>query len=197
MSCHGTPESLGGDVRLRARTRWRPVVLAVLAALASLSLGPLPAPSADRAPRIHVYFSPHGGAEQAVVRALGGARHQVLAAIYDLTDPAIAEALVDAAARGVETRVIMDAHEAQTRRSQYRRLAQALGARVALRSGVGNPYAIMHDKFAVIDGGRVLTGSFNWTRLAECCNHENLLVIDDADLARLFAREFERIWSER
>jgi hypothetical protein len=144
----------------------------------------------DAQPRIAVFFSPHGGAGDVVVRALRGARRQVLVAIYDLTDDRIAGALVDAAHRHVDTRVIMGA-----RGGQYGVLASALGPRLVLRSGVGNPHAIMHDKFAVIDGSVVLTGSFNWTRLAECCNHENLLVIEDRALARAFAQEFSRIWN--
>ncbi len=177
------------------RMRVVPSVGVVLVLLAWGLPGASPVPRTDAQPRIVVYFSPHGGAEDAVVRVLRGARRQVLVAIYDLTDDRIAGALVEAAHRHVDTRVIMDAREARTRWSQYGVLASALGSRLVLRSGVGNPHAIMHDKFAVIDGSVVLTGSFNWTRLAECCNHENLLVIEDRALAREFAREFSRIWN--
>lgn len=42
---------------------------------------------------------------------------------------------------------------------------------------------IAHNKVMVIDGRTVITGSFNFTKAAEESNAENLLVIDDADLA--------------
>ncbi len=46
----------------------------------------------------------------------------------------------------------------------------------------------------VVDDRFVGTGSFNWTREAECCNWENLVVLDDPALARAFEAEFKRLW---
>ena len=43
--------------------------------------------------------------------------------------------------------------------------------------------AIAHNKVMIIDGHIVVTGSFNFTKAAEEKNTENLLVIDDPDLA--------------
>jgi phosphatidylserine/phosphatidylglycerophosphate/cardiolipin synthase-like enzyme len=59
----------------------------------------------------------------------------------------------------------MDAKSAH-RGSQYPVLAQALGGHLVLRSGHGGRYAITHDKFAVVDGTTVVTGSSNWTYAA-------------------------------
>jgi phosphatidylserine/phosphatidylglycerophosphate/cardiolipin synthase-like enzyme len=42
----------------------------------------------------------------------------------------------------------------------------------------------------VIDGQTVITGSFNFTKAAEERNAENLLVIQDADLARKYAENW-------
>ena len=44
-------------------------------------------------------------------------------------------------------------------------------------------HAIAHNKVMVIDGETVITGSFNFTKVAEERNAENLLVIRDAALA--------------
>jgi phosphatidylserine/phosphatidylglycerophosphate/cardiolipin synthase-like enzyme len=44
----------------------------------------------------------------------------------------------------------------------------------------------------IIDDGTVLTGSFNWTKSAECCNAENLLVLRRSDLALAYAENFAR-----
>ncbi len=43
----------------------------------------------------------------------------------------------------------------------------------------------------VIDGRIVITGSFNFTKAAEESNAENLLVIQDADLAAKYAKNWQ------
>jgi phosphatidylserine/phosphatidylglycerophosphate/cardiolipin synthase-like enzyme len=92
----------------------------------------------------------------------------------------------------------MDASEARYHSSQYPALAAALGGHLALRTGRGGGrYAIMHHKFLVVDDRLVATGSFNWTREAECCNWENLVILDDPALARAFEAEFQRLWNAR
>ena len=53
----------------------------------------------------------------------------------------------------------------------------------------------MHHKFMIIDGRTVMTGSYNWTRSAETRNEENLISVDDPQLAIRFTEEFERIWN--
>ena len=69
-----------------------------------------------------------------------------------------------------------------------------LGTRARLRAGVDGASGIVHDKFAVVDGTRVLTGSFNWTYSAEDRNWENLVIIESPPLAKAYAREFRHIW---
>src|SRR5438445_12580576 len=55
-----------------------------------------------------VYFSPHGGCTEAVVKALEKAKTTVLVQAYSFTSAPIAKALVDAAKRGVKVDVILD-----------------------------------------------------------------------------------------
>jgi hypothetical protein len=53
--------------------------------------------------------------------------------------------------------------------------------------------AIMHNKFCVIDGATVITGSYNWSKQAQE-NWENITIIGDhPELARQFLLEFEAI----
>lgn len=62
--------------------------------------------------------------------------------------------------------------------------------------------AYLHHKYVVVDAfsttsdPTVLTGSHNWSTAAETVNDENTLVFHDADIARLFAAEFQRRWAE-
>ena len=55
-----------------------------------------------------VYFSPDGGATDAIVAELGKATNSVLVQAYSFTSAPIAKALVDAHKRGVKIAVILD-----------------------------------------------------------------------------------------
>ncbi|OMJ84927.1 hypothetical protein SteCoe_13830 [Stentor coeruleus] len=57
-----------------------------------------------------------------------------------------------------------------------------------------DPHAQMHHKFCVIDDYILITGSFNWTKQAVGKNQENLVVMDDPVLARMYTEEFNRMW---
>jgi phosphatidylserine/phosphatidylglycerophosphate/cardiolipin synthase-like enzyme len=57
-------------------------------------------------------------------------------------------------------------------------------------------YAIMHNKFVIVDREAVETGSFNFTAAAERSNAENLLVLQDPSLAQRYGQEWERLWAE-
>ena len=145
-----------------------------------------PAPADFRCP-VAVRFSPHGGAEGAVVDTLRRARVRVHAAIYGLTNPAIETALADLARAGVK--VALKADRTQTsRKSQGALLARLSEAGVAVE--VLQARALLHDKFAIVDDRWVITGSFNWTARAERANRENVLIFDCPALASNFEAEW-------
>jgi len=54
-----------------------------------------------------------------------------------------------------------------------------------------NPKNLMHNKFCVIDGKHVITGSYNWTHRAKS-NDENITVFsDNPEIASRFLKEFD------
>ena len=133
-----------------------------------------------------VYFSPDGGAEAAVVAALGRARQTVLVQAYSFTDEPIAQALKAAHDRGVAVRAILDKSQLTERHSDLAFLVQA-----GVPTWIDAVHAIAHNKVMVIDGRWVVTGSFNFTRAAEHRNAENLLILDAPELAARYARNWE------
>jgi phosphatidylserine/phosphatidylglycerophosphate/cardiolipin synthase-like enzyme len=139
-----------------------------------------------------VAFSPSGGATAAVVAAINEARHTVHLAAYRFTSRPIAEALVTIHARGVEVAVVLDRGNATGPDS----LATFLADRqVPVR--LDTRVAVMHDKFLVVDGLSVETGSFNYTRAAEEQNAENVIILRDSpDVAAPYEREWQRLWAE-
>ena len=146
------------------------LVLSALAGGCDFKLGPLPP--------VEVYFSPKGGATEAVVRALDSAQQTVFVQAYSFTSKDIAEALLRARRRGVVIHIILDKSNLSDHYS---------GADFVANSGmsvlIDAKHPIAHNKIMIIDGETVITGSFNFTRQAEEHNAENLLVIHDRGLA--------------
>ncbi len=141
---------------------------------------------------ISVYFSPKGGCEKAVVGAIKSAEHSIDVAIYAFTNRRIASALIGASKKGVKVRIIMDRETARSRSSV---LPLLLKEGIPVRLKRGSRGGLMHNKYAIVDGKVVLTGSFNWTRSAETRNDENLVIIRSEEVAERFERNFEKLWN--
>jgi phosphatidylserine/phosphatidylglycerophosphate/cardiolipin synthase-like enzyme len=131
-------------------------------------------------------FTPPADCTSLLLREIDAARRQVLVQAYSFTSRPIAEALVAARRRGVEVRVIIDSAAATGPGSVLPLLA---GAGIPVL--IDDPSGIAHNKVMVIDGARVVTGSFNFTRSAEDRNAENLLVLHDPRLAAAYAANWE------
>jgi len=93
--------------------------------------------------------------------------------------------------RGIDVRVVVDKSNATARYTAATFLAnQGVPVRVDYR------YAIMHDKFMVVDGDEVETGSFNFTAAAEKSNAENVIVLHDPAVAQRYGQEWDQLWAE-
>jgi len=140
---------------------------------------------------VDVAFSPSGGATELVVHTIESAHSTIRVAAYSFTSQPIATALLAARRRGIDVRVVVDKSNATARYTAATFLAnQGVPVRVDYR------YAIMHDKFLIVDGATVETGSFNYTAGAEGKNAENVLVLHDPAVAQRYGQEWERLWGE-
>src|SRR5262245_32472266 len=74
---------------------------------------------------VETYFSPKGGATEAVVTRLTQAKESVLVQAYYFTSKPIAQALVEAKKRGVSVQVILDKSQVSARYSSADFLAHA------------------------------------------------------------------------
>ena len=126
---------------------------------------------------------------------IGKARKEIKVAIYSFTRRNISRALTDAVKRGVEVDLKYD-----VKSSEWPGMRQAIGYMrkrgVTCRPiSVAGKYGKMHHKFVVIDGLRVLTGSYNFTTTASTVNYENLVLLEGKGIAAKFLAEFKRIQS--
>lgn len=142
--------------------------------------------SAPIASSTEVYFSPNGGAADAVIREVDAAQVDIHVMTYQLTSPDISDALVRAWSRGVHVSIIVD-------RSQRRTPDYCCAAKTAklIPIFLDAKHPIHHNKVMVIDGETLITGSYNFTHRAEHSNAENMLVIRDAELAQKYLATWE------
>lgn len=142
-------------------------------------------------PNIEVGFSPGNGAENVILRAINSATTEIRVAAYSFTSRPIADALVKAARRGVDVRVLVDKSQRTERYTAANFLAnQGVSVRVDAS------HSIFHSKFAVIDQRHTQTGSFNYSDAAATKNQENALVIwNNPDLARSYLDNWALHWA--
>jgi phosphatidylserine/phosphatidylglycerophosphate/cardiolipin synthase-like enzyme len=131
---------------------------------------------------VEVYFSPNGGAQDAIVREIDRARSSILVQAYSFTSAPIAKALIEAKKRGVAIAAILDKSQ-RTERYSGATFLKNEGIPVMIDAA----HAIAHNKVMVIDSAVVITGSFNFTKAAEKRNAENLLVLRSPELAKIYS----------
>ena len=135
-----------------------------------------------------VAFSPYGNSLNLVLSGINTAKVSIMVAAYSFTSKPITEALRDAHKRGVDV-VCRRRSEGQQRR-KYTAVAFLANQGVPVR--FNGRYAIFHNKFMVIDGRNVETGSFNYSVAAVNKNAENVLVLRDVpELAARYTEEWE------
>jgi phosphatidylserine/phosphatidylglycerophosphate/cardiolipin synthase-like enzyme len=139
-----------------------------------------------------VAFSPNGGGAELVVSVIQQAKRTIRVAAYSFTSKPIAKALMEAHKRGVDVQVVLDKSNLSSKYSSATFLSN-----VGIPVRINSRYAIMHNKYIVVDGMTVQTGSFNYSSAAESKNAENVLVITGNEkLADDYLINWQKLWDE-
>ena len=134
-----------------------------------------------------------GPADAALQALLNGATTSIDAAIYDFGRANLRDALANADNRGVRVRVMGDDEAYQV--SSYQPLYQSLAAAgIPVLYDMRGASSLEHNKFAVIDGTTVWTGSLNWSNTAATYNAENAIAIVSPHLAQAYTTEFQEMF---
>ncbi|MFO0910406.1 MAG: phospholipase D-like domain-containing protein [Isosphaeraceae bacterium] len=118
---------------------------------------------------------------------LNTARQSVDICVFTITDDRISQAILAAHGRGVGLRILTDNEKAEDLGSDIARFREA-GIPVC----IDRSQAHMHHKFAIFDGGLLLTGSYNWISAAEE-NEENFVLARTRHVGP-FQSVFDRLW---
>jgi phosphatidylserine/phosphatidylglycerophosphate/cardiolipin synthase-like enzyme len=147
---------------------------------------------------VDVWFSPKDGAGARLQNNIASADYDLHFGIYTFTDNAVANAIKNKYAAGLDGFGIMDAFS--TTYSPFSTLNASMGN--SLKVFDGGSTAIYHNKMMLIDAlhpasdPRVVTGSCNWTLAGENTNDENMIVIHDAVIANEYYQSICRNFSD-
>ena len=139
---------------------------------------------------IQIYFSPEDKVMNHMIPFVSSAQSNIRFMAFSFTDFDLAKAMIDRAAAGVDTVGIYEKTGSETEGSEMKTF---YCANVPVRQD-GNP-RFLHDKIIVIDNHIVISGSFNFSSNATQNNDENVIIIDSPEIASLYMREFDRLWS--
>lgn len=170
------------------RPQRRLIPAATLAAIVCLAIG-----AAYRAPPapIALYYSPRGGCATAITNEIDHATATVDIAAYSLTSKPIADALLRAATRGLQVRLVVDRRQPTAHHGQYPRLATS-----TIHARIDRKHPLMHQKLLIIDNATTILGSYNFTANAENHNAEILCIIRDPATAHTATEHFTALFKQ-
>ncbi len=135
----------------------------------------------------------NNGVEMPLVAAIGAARVSLDIATFEWNNPALTQAVLDAHARGVAIRIVADnEHTIEDPDTTIDQLVDA---------GIPVVYdqksALMHNKFMILDGSTVWTGSMNYTINDIYRNNNHLIALRSRRAAAAYLAEFDEMFVTR
>ncbi len=121
--------------------------------------------------------------QDGLISAIKNSKKSFYGALYDISSIKIADELITAYKRGIDVKLVTE-NDTYSGRAITRILES--GIPVIPDTGSG----LMHNKFAVIDGSSIFTGSYNATENCALKNNNNALLIRSPELAEIYNSEF-------
>lgn len=140
----------------------------------------------NKASDIKIFFTPGTDCEKNIIAAINKADKMEIA-IYSITNPVITNSIIFAHNRGAKIRIIADRIQAKSKGSLIAKIKSS-GIPVL----TNKKHKIEHNKFAIFDDIRIVSGSYNWTTNASKYNSENCVFFNQPN--REYSKRFDYLW---
>lgn len=127
--------------------------------------------------------------QDGLISLLKNSRKSFHGAFYDISSMKVADELIAAYKRGIDIKLVT---EKDTFSGEAITKILESGIPVVTDTGTG----LMHNKFAVIDGSSIFTGSYNTTDNCAFKNNNNSIVIQSQELAEIYDSEFNEMFEK-
>ncbi|MCO7186727.1 phospholipase D-like domain-containing protein [Tenacibaculum sp. XPcli2-G] len=122
-----------------------------------------------------------------IIEQISSAKKEIKVCVAWFTSKEILGKLIDKLETGCKVEIIISDHY-ENKRLDYRQFIKNGGVIKILSSNSGR---FLHDKFALFDNNKLITGSYNWTNSAEFYNHEYIVISDNETLLKQFTGRFK------
>ena len=126
-----------------------------------------------------------------LIEVVNSAQKSLDIAIYELNLEPVGDAILAARDRGAAVRIVTDSDELEELETLIRLEEEGIPIIPDERS------AIMHNKFVVVDGQAVWTGSWNFTPNDTFRNNNHGIYIQSPELAQNYTTEFEEMFNDQ
>ncbi|GAB4398389.1 MAG: phospholipase D-like domain-containing protein [Anaerolineales bacterium] len=140
---------------------------------------------------VQILFAAEDRAIEQIIPLIESAQSSIRFMAFSFTHSALGDAMLARAADGVEVAGIFETRGSET---EYSELRPMYCARLSVRQD-GNP-GTFHHKVIIIDEKIVITGSLNFSDNANTSNDENVVILTNPQIAKLYLQEFSRRWDE-
>jgi len=140
---------------------------------------------------MEILFSAEDEVMDELVPLIDQARDNIKFMAFSFTHDDLGNAMLAKAAEGVDVSGIFETRGSET---EYSEMPKMYCADLAIRQD-GNP-GTFHHKTIIIDDRIVITGSLNFSDNANDSNDENVIIINNADIAQQYLQEYDRRWQE-
>lgn len=138
---------------------------------------------------IQVLFAAEDEAMDYILPILAEAQSSIRFMAFSFTYDTMEDVITERFESGVDVKGVFEKMGSST---EYSELGDMYCSNMDVRRD-GNG-SFLHHKVVVVDERIVITGSLNFSDNANDSNDENVIIIDNAEIASLYIQEFNRVW---
>jgi HKD family nuclease len=135
------------------------------------------------------------GIDAKIAATIDSAKTSIDLCMFEMNNQVLVEALVQAAEHGVKIRVVTDDENGLQAAQDYEHSFPDL-ARAGIPIVTDERTALMHNKFIIIDGKIVWTGSYNLTGNSNYDQNNNALAFYSPEIAQVYETEFNEMFEQ-
>lgn len=126
-----------------------------------------------------------------IIPLINNAKEYIYIPAFLITHNSMIESLISAQKRGIDIKIIVDATYSSSNRKKIKKLRDS-GIKLKVENYAGK----MHSKTLIIDDRYIVTGSMNFSYAGETKNDENVLILENAKLAKHYKGFFDYLWTK-
>ncbi|HLD95131.1 MAG TPA: phospholipase D-like domain-containing protein [Alphaproteobacteria bacterium] len=150
-------------------------------------VSPLPLPH-----ELSICFTPNKKCQALLLKTIKDTKKSLKVQAYSLKDEEVIQALITLKKEGKDVQVLLDKEHLHGKSKKTINDFKKASIEVKIEKTHG----LSHNKVMIVDERLVVTGSYNFSVGAYKRNSENILLINDSQIAKSYLENFEKLWGK-